>query len=309
MFILCIFIVLLIICTYILIPESTNRRCCCSSTTLYIITLLMNVGYKFPGRRVVDLNLWDNNVQISAFNLCACFLLLFPFYGGINCYQIFLWNQAAGYSTSHIVVLAADSWKQQTHINDLPLHTWRKANFLDWRWGKIFLIFFLKKPPTSLRIPGQGAFWQITEVVVQKTKPTQIILICALEPKKYLVWHRIKAHATSNMFRWQLSVQSVPSSGITYIDTGNAQRYTTEPYTGVTGTVFTGISPFRIRSSISITSHTFFLFELAGEFLFCFVLLHCLIMFFLSNVLLLAFGVDWSSVALPLCFYAFLEYF
>lgn len=87
MFILCIFIILLIICIYILIPESTNRLHCHFSTTLYIITSLMNAGYKFPGRHAVDLNLWDNNIQISAFNLRACFALLFSFYGCINCYQ------------------------------------------------------------------------------------------------------------------------------------------------------------------------------------------------------------------------------
>lgn len=92
MFILCIFIVLLIICTYILIPESTNRLHCHFSTTLYIITSLMNASYKFPGRHAVDLNLWDNNIQISAFNLCACFSLLFSFYGSINCYQKSVWN-------------------------------------------------------------------------------------------------------------------------------------------------------------------------------------------------------------------------
>lgn len=92
MFILYIFIVLLIICTYILIPESTNRLHCHFSTTLYIIASLMNASYKFPDRRAVDLNLWDNNIQISAFNLCACFPLLFSFYGSINCYQKSLWN-------------------------------------------------------------------------------------------------------------------------------------------------------------------------------------------------------------------------
>jgi len=91
-FILCIFIVLLIICTYILIPESTNRLHCHFSTTLYIITSLMNDSYKFPGRHAVDLNLWDDNIQISAFNLCACFSLLFSFYGSINCYQKSVWN-------------------------------------------------------------------------------------------------------------------------------------------------------------------------------------------------------------------------
>lgn len=40
----------------------------------------MNAIYKFPGRgrRVVDLNLWDNSIQISAFNLRACFPCYFP---------------------------------------------------------------------------------------------------------------------------------------------------------------------------------------------------------------------------------------
>lgn len=52
----------------------------------------MNASYKFPGRHVVDLNLWDNNIQISAFNLRACFSLLFSFYGSINCYQKSAWN-------------------------------------------------------------------------------------------------------------------------------------------------------------------------------------------------------------------------
>lgn len=92
MFILCIFIILLIICIHILIPESTNRLHCHFSTTLYTITSLTNASYKFPGRHAVDLNLWDNNIQISAFNLCACFALLFSFYGSINCYQKSVWN-------------------------------------------------------------------------------------------------------------------------------------------------------------------------------------------------------------------------
>lgn len=43
----------------------------------------MNAIYKFPGRRVVDLNLWDNSTQISAFNLCACFPCYFPFFTAV----------------------------------------------------------------------------------------------------------------------------------------------------------------------------------------------------------------------------------
>lgn len=40
----------------------------------------MNASYTFPGRHVVDLNLWDTSIQISAFNLCACFPLLFSLF-------------------------------------------------------------------------------------------------------------------------------------------------------------------------------------------------------------------------------------
>lgn len=79
-FILCIFIVLLIIYTQILIPESTNVLLCDFSTTLYMITSLMNSSCKFPARCAVELSLWDNSMQISAFNLCACFPLLFSLF-------------------------------------------------------------------------------------------------------------------------------------------------------------------------------------------------------------------------------------
>lgn len=74
------FIVLLIICTKILIPERTNGLHCDFPSTLYMITSLTNAIYKFPGRRVVDLNLWDNSTQISAFNLRACLPCYFPFF-------------------------------------------------------------------------------------------------------------------------------------------------------------------------------------------------------------------------------------
>lgn len=74
-FILCIFNVFN--CLHIHINSRKYKHHCHSFTTLYIITYLMNAGYKFPGRRVVDLNLWDNSIQISAFNLCACFFLYF----------------------------------------------------------------------------------------------------------------------------------------------------------------------------------------------------------------------------------------
>lgn len=62
------------------ISEYTNRLHYDFSTTLYMITSLMNAIYKFPDRRVVDVNLWGGSIQISAFNLCACFPLLFSLF-------------------------------------------------------------------------------------------------------------------------------------------------------------------------------------------------------------------------------------